>query len=102
MFGVRSVLLCPAGNAVDSPAVFVLFTLLSRFAENDKPASMNGSPRRASLVVFHDIEPLKIVFHDFQRFFKESTLGNRISEVEAGFHAAPSPEIDVSRFVRQS
>jgi hypothetical protein len=27
-----------------------------------------------TLVVFHDIEPLKIVFHDPQLFFKESTF----------------------------
>src|SRR5258708_29273987 len=40
--GPLSLLLCsvPAENSVVSPAVFVLFTLLSRFAEHDKPASM--------------------------------------------------------------
>src|SRR5712671_4740721 len=46
MFGVPSVLLCPTENSVVSPAVFVLFILLSRFAEHDKPASLNSSPRR--------------------------------------------------------
>jgi hypothetical protein len=40
MFGVRSVLLCPLKTpVVVSPAVFVLFHLLSRFAEHHKPAS---------------------------------------------------------------
>jgi hypothetical protein len=58
---------------VVSPAAFALF-LLSGFAEHDKPASINSSPRRGRLVVFHDIEPLKIVFHDPQLFFKESTF----------------------------
>ena len=46
MFGVPSVLLCPTENSVVSPAVFALFILLSRFAEHDKPASLNSSPRR--------------------------------------------------------
>jgi hypothetical protein len=35
------------------------------------------------LVIFHDIEPLKMVFHDLKLFFEERVLGNRISWVEA-------------------
>jgi hypothetical protein len=56
------------------PRIVARSILLSRFAEHDKPASMNSSPRRVPLVVSHDIEPLKIVFHEPQLFFKESTF----------------------------
>src|SRR5882762_2612240 len=96
--GLLTLLLCsvPAENSVVSPAVFVLFTLLSRFAEHDKPASMKQENRTCDargpegmvfpggpLVIFHDIEPLKMVFHDLKLFFEERVLGNRISWVEA-------------------
>jgi hypothetical protein len=59
---------------VVSPAVFVLLHPVTRLRKARQAGQHEPLAAAGTLVVFHDIEPLKIVFHDAQLFFKESTF----------------------------